>query len=499
MGNVKVPVICVSMAPAGSITKSSQLGQLDVSQKPDGSLSFSLDTNWRLPTDPIKILEVSFGMCPVGAGVFVLYTASDGTHIQFRTLGDNPFASDFLAPTGKRGPILITVGLANSSTGSLCIDSYINPTTTFSELAVGGDVITKFDYHQYSVTNSPGTTVVTGDVSLGMTDIHVAQANNNITFWYTTAVNGVHYYSAPLSALNTGQLIQLLGDGEGGRISTMLAAQEAGGSLLVDTLMSVNQTGALTLLQCASDTGLWQAVPFFAPSATNNMEVSSFTLRFIASSDDPSQPVQNCQLHIVASGAVAAISNGVRTTVDQEGRWYQADTVGAVSIIVSTSDMASFTFQVDQFQAQGQPAVPLNSLVLNPNAKINEKLASITTGKDLLSAETQSGQPLIEHGTVSDKDADIAAQVLVELNKKQILLGAPSHTLRKLTSQRKLYNPHGVTPVILCGQLPETAEERARLIKLLSARSWDDFWGAWNFLKEKASQVTSYVVTAIGV
>ncbi|KAJ6111869.1 hypothetical protein N7523_007930 [Penicillium sp. IBT 18751x] len=481
VGNMKFPLMCLSMAPAGAITKMSQLGQLDVSQNPDGSLSFSLDTSWRLPTDPIEIMCLSFGQCPVGAGVFILYTASDGTHIQFRTLGDDPFASDSLAPAG-----------------ALCIDSYVNPTTTFSELAVGGDVITNFDYHQYCVPNSPGTPVVTGDSSLGMTDIHVAQADNNITFWYTTAANGVHYYSAPLSALNTGQLIQLLDDGEGGRISTMMAAQEAGGSLLVDTLVSADQTGMLTLLQCASDTGMWQAVPFFAPSATNNIEVPSFTLRFTAATDDSTQPVQNCQLHIVASGAVAAISNGARTTIDQEGRWYQADTVGAVSIIVSSSDMASFTFQVDQFQAQGQPAVSLQSLVLNPNAKMNAKLATITSGNDLLKAKTQSGQLLIDTGTVSQDDANTAAQVLTELNKSQILLGAPSYTLRKLTSERKFYNPQGITPVILCGRLPDTAEATAHLIKSLSVSSWYDPWGVWSWIKDKAKQATSYIVTVVG-
>jgi hypothetical protein len=375
----------------------------------------------------------------------------------------------------------------------------MNPTTTFSELAVGGNVITKFDYHQYCAPDNPGTTVVTGETSLGIADIHVAQVDSNVTFWYTTAANGVHYYSAPLSDLNSGQLIQLVADGEGGRISTMLAAQEAGGSLLVDTLISADQTGVLTLLQCGSDTGMWQAVPFYEPSATNNIEVPSFTLRFMATSDDPTQPVQNCQLHIVASGAVAAISNGVRTTIDQNGRWYQADTVGAVSIIVSTSDMASFTFQMDQFQAQGQPPVSLQSPVLNPNAKMNAKLATITTGNDLLNAYTQSGHHLIDPGSVSKDDANAAAQVLGELNKKQILLGAPSHILLKLTSKRKMYNPQGITPIILCGRLPDTADEMAQLMRLLSVKSWYDPWGAWTWVKKKAQQATSYVVTLIGL
>lgn len=94
-------MIFLSLAPPGAITKSSQLGYLDISAQANGGFSFSLDTSWRLSTDPVEILGVTWGTCPVGQGAFVLYTASDGNHIQFRTFKGNDFTSEMQCPSGE--------------------------------------------------------------------------------------------------------------------------------------------------------------------------------------------------------------------------------------------------------------------------------------------------------------------------------------------------------------------------------------------------------------
>lgn len=89
------------MSPAGSVTQSSQLGYLDISANGGGGFDFSLDTSWRLATDPIQILSVTFGTCPLGQGAFVLYTASDGSHLQFCTFQGTGFVSEMTCPSGK--------------------------------------------------------------------------------------------------------------------------------------------------------------------------------------------------------------------------------------------------------------------------------------------------------------------------------------------------------------------------------------------------------------
>jgi len=99
VGQTSFPMMFLATAPQGAITQSSQLGYLDISAK-DGGYNFSLDTSWRLATDPIQILSVTFGTCPVGQGAFVLYTASDGNHLQFRTFQGDDFASEMQCPSG---------------------------------------------------------------------------------------------------------------------------------------------------------------------------------------------------------------------------------------------------------------------------------------------------------------------------------------------------------------------------------------------------------------
>jgi len=389
---------------------------------------------------------------------------------------------------------------AYSIIGALCLDSYTDPVTAYTNLVVGGDVITKFDYHQYTSGSGVGTPIVTGDTALGLKDIHIAPSTNLLTIWYTTIADGVNYYSAPMAQLNSGQLIQLLEDGTGGQISTMLTAIEPNGELYVNTLLSVDQSGSLTLLQCASDTGIWQQVPFFVPSAANNMEVPSFTLRFIAKSDDPNQPVANSLLHITASGSVEAFSNGESATIDQEGRWYPADTSGVVSIIVSTADMASFTFQVDQFQAQAQTAVTITTEVLNPNAKLNAKLVSlnIKSGNDLLNAKTQTGDQLIKAGTVPQADADNAAKIINQLNALSLVAGRPSRQLKKWKNYPNIDIPLGVLPEILCGCMPKNPVAQARFLKRLSLGDWRTGWGFFPWVYQKAKDAVNWVVQKAG-
>ncbi|KAJ3460819.1 hypothetical protein MRS44_011686 [Fusarium solani] len=481
-GTTNFPMTCLALAPPGALTKSSQLGYLDVSAKQGGGFDFSLNTSWRLATDPISILSVAFGTCPLGNGAFVLYTASDGNHLQFCRFGGSGFVSEMACPNG-----------------ALSIDSYVNPATTYTELLVGGDAVTLFTYRQYCVGQGVGTPVVTSSNALGVENLLAAQSQGIITMWYTTATSSVYYYTAQLASITGGQLIPLLDEGQGAQISTLLAAKEAQGALMVDTLLSADGTGNLTMLQCASDTGIWQLVPFYAPSDANNMDVPSFTLRFKASSDDPTQPVQSCQLHIVSSGAVEVFANGASATIDTKGKWYQADAFGVVSVIVSTADMSSFTFQVDQFQAAGGTSVAIQADVLNPNGKLNTKLAFIQHANDLLNAKTQTGEPLIAPGAVSHQDAEQAASMINQLNKTQIFLGRPGQPLKRIDNSPKVYNPKGKRPTILaCIVGDNTPREIERFLDRLSETSWYDPWGFFSWCYEKAKQATSWVLQKIG-
>jgi hypothetical protein len=288
---------------------------------------------------------------------------------------------------------------------------------------VGGDVVTRYKYKEYTNPKSKGTTMIQSNTALDPRDLYTAQSGDHLNIWYTTSTSAVYYYSTTTKSAATGDLIQLLPKGRGGQISHLLSSNNAK-SVMVKTLVSVDEGGNLTILQQASDTGMWEAHPFYITSYRHNMEIDCFTLRIAAHSDSaaPDQNPQRCSLHMMTSGYVRALLNGTTITLDEKGAWFDADETGVVTLILPTADLACHTLRVTGFRARNRSEISVDVELLNPSRKLNGKLAKIKTGKDLLNAKTQSGEQLIEPRTLTETEADYAASLLCQLNDEQIRL-----------------------------------------------------------------------------
>ena len=91
----------LAFQPADKITKESQLGRVRIKYV-DGTYTLAIDTDWKLATNPSRILHVAFGTCRVGQGAFVLYqTGSGDLKLQFRTFHGNKFQVEPICPAGK--------------------------------------------------------------------------------------------------------------------------------------------------------------------------------------------------------------------------------------------------------------------------------------------------------------------------------------------------------------------------------------------------------------
>ena len=103
IGNTPIPLVFLSLSPSGSASKDRTLGYLDVTADAAGKPVLTLNTSWasRLATKPLDILGVTFGTCPSGDGVFVLYQGSDRKHLQFIAFQGQAFAADLQCPAGK--------------------------------------------------------------------------------------------------------------------------------------------------------------------------------------------------------------------------------------------------------------------------------------------------------------------------------------------------------------------------------------------------------------
>lgn len=388
--------------------------------------------------------------------------------------------------------------LAYPGAGASCLTSYLDPTTNESVLLVGGDNITQYTFHQYVDAGGSGTPIATGGDSLGLKDIHVAQSGDSLTIWYTTVADGAQYYSTQISDINNGLLVPLLADGTGGQISGVLSASAGNAKVLVNTLLSVNGQGDLTLLQQASDTGMWETHPFYTPSDTNNMKVRSFTLRIRALTDTMTleQSVSNCQLHLVSSGLVHVLCNGMATTLTQDGGWYQADDTGVLTIIISTADISCHTVQADMFRPTQGPDIALTTTVLNPMQKVNSNLAAMNlTGNSLLGATTQTGKPLIDSGSITPDEANHAAGVISQLSSTQVQMQRGIVAM-PFVDRGQIFSAEtrNIKLIYLFGKLPADPD---LLVKITTLGSSSSPWDFFHYLFQVAEDVESWTVGTV--
>ncbi|PVF91371.1 hypothetical protein CPB86DRAFT_878560 [Serendipita vermifera] len=480
VGGLLFPLLFVAFQPLDKITKEDQLGYVEISVDSNSKTKISLNTSWKLATDTLRILDVTFGQCLLGKGAFVLYeTAGNALKLQFRVFDSRDFSVDLNAPPGAR-----------------CLTGYYDDTTEYTTFLVGGDVITQYKYADYNKSTGKGTTIIgSSDSPLGIKDIHTAQSGNAVTVWYTTGSDAAYYYSASTSSMGNGRLVQLLRDGAGGQISGLLSSKNKD-NLLVNTLLSVNESGDLTILQQASDTGMWESHPFFIPATTENLEIPSFTIRIQAHPDTvaPQGNTLGCQLHLTASGFVRVQSNGRTAVLDRNGAWYQADHTGTVTIIIATTDISCCTLQVDKFKAPKHDEIPLNVPVLAPSSKLNHKLAQIKDGKDLLDATTQSGKKLIEPGTVPLEEANEVASMIKALSEEHRIMTQPENISRPGTQRPTSSSRREGEIVHIAGKLSDDPN----IVWVTTGDSSGSPWDYFLYLFEKAKDIASWALRRVG-
>ncbi|RSL98350.1 hypothetical protein CEP52_010361 [Fusarium oligoseptatum] len=449
VGSGKLPMIFVALQPWDRITKEDQLAYIDATLDKNGHLKLALNKSWKLATNPLKILYVEFGTCRLGDGAFVLYETTNGLKLQFRTFGRRTFTTERTAPSG-----------------ATCLASYIDPVSNASVLLVGGDKITQYGYDDYKESSGTGTTMSVSPPS-GLNDMHTVQEGDSLTLWFTTSSNAAYYYSTSAKSLDQGTLIPLLPEGQGGQLSSMIHTS-TDGSTLVKSLVSVNETGNLTMLQQASDTGMWTTHPIYVTADGDNIEVDSFAIRIRAVSSQPTSENEYtaaCSLHLSASGYARVLRNGRADALHQDGEWFSTDHTGTITLMVPAADISCHTITIDKFKAPNDHVISLNTPLLNPSSKLAAKLSDIKTADDLLNAKTQSGKHLIAPGSLSKDDANKVAPMI--------------HSLSEL--HKTLESQGGIS------------EETDK-----SSSSETSPWDIFQFIFEKVKDVVEWIVEKVG-
>ncbi|KAI0841842.1 hypothetical protein F5Y06DRAFT_258371 [Hypoxylon sp. FL0890] len=472
-GSTSTPLVFAAFQPTDRITSEQQLGFVNVA----GS-TVKLDTSWSLSTNPEKIIDIAFGTCDLGDGLFVLYEVGDKTKIQFKIFqGDgDDFVVEPKCPPGVRS-----------------IATFMDPELNESVLITGGDVLSSHSSDQYLSTQNEGDIIAS---SMNIKDLHIAQADGELRIWYTTLASSVHYYTCKTSALSKGTTTPLLPKGRAGRISPLLAAHGSGKA--TSYVLSVGKSGNLTLLQQDPATKIWQNYPFYHASATNLTEVKGYTLRIQAKSDQTSGDgkeneralIPNCWLRLYSSGTIRCLVNGLETELSRDGSWFRTDMEGTLHVIFETSDASCHKVFVDCFCAgTSSPRSPsdlrvLSTPPLNPSAKVIAKLSNIKSGDDLLAARTQNGERVLGQN-VSKADADKAASAIA------MLVG---HLDKVDVRDTRKFAAH-------MSSLRMAQKTNLLAFQPLQLSIWDDIVDAgseaWNWVKDRVEDVVDWACDVV--
>lgn len=313
--------------------------------------------------------------------------------------------------------------LIANTPGATCLSSYLHPDSGQSIMLVGGKEVTKYTALQYTSSKKRGTIINTPDHIGGLKDLNVSQYGEELRLWYTTDADAVHYYTTTTRNPAKGTVIPLLAEKEGGRVSSMLKARseiDKNDKELVSSLISVDETGNLTLLQQDSATQIWQQCPFWYASQKDIMELRGYLLRMHAiaeDNDDKTTAIPGCYLRVSSSGVARCIINGRDATVSPTPQWFQTDTKGVLNIMLQNDDATCNEFCADAWRTHeaGSPETPLREIrILNPARKNVKKLEGVKTAADLRALQAPDGTYMVD-GNISVEDANNGATCISTL------------------------------------------------------------------------------------
>lgn len=372
-----------------------------------------------------------------------------------------------------------------------------------TSLLVAGDKITQFLPRDYLSTKGTGTAVDNLDNVPGLKDIHCSQAQENLRLWYTTVDDAVYYYTTTTADLSEGIRIPLLPEGQGGRVSGLLCAQSRDNesTLLVSSLLSVDQDANIYLLQQDSASKAWQRYPFWFSAEKNVKEVEGYMLRFRvvqdndpegSNNDDEGEMIVGSWLFVSCSGLVRCFINGKAATISPSGDWYQTDAKGVLNVLLQTEDATCHQFAVQRYRPVEIPGEKRRSdserliedPLLDPSEKVIARLKNIKTEDDLRGLKRQDGSALIGPD-VPTGDVSRAAEAFQQLSDRadEIHLDQKQKyaAYKMAVRELKLQAAGGeIAPFGFFGD------------------AWDWITGAWQWVGDKVTDAIDWGVKLVG-
>ncbi|KAL4984975.1 hypothetical protein BDW68DRAFT_193269 [Aspergillus falconensis] len=451
----------------------------------------TLVTPWSLPVNPKKIVDVTLITCSIGNGVMVLYEGFDSgkMYLVFKVLD-----SDDDDDIGDGFAVQVSC-----PAGATCLASYLDSSTAKTVVLVGGEVITALTSKNYISSHGGSGTAI--DKTKNLKDLQLSQTGEDLRLWYTTSANAVCYYTTTTKTLTEGEVIPLLAQNQGGRISSLLSSRprEGASDILVSSLLSVDQSGNLSLLQQDPRSHAWQLYPYWHASSEDVTEVKGLMVRLHTTvmneeDGDSSDLLPGSWLRVSCSGLVRCVVNGKHTTLSVTPQWYQTDAKGVLNILLQTEDATIHQFAVDAYRP-AQPAAfarngphlkerNLTDPLLDPMDKMLPRLEGVETADDVRSMKKPDGSLMFPE--ISNENAEGAAAAFSQLVK------SAKDVQEENKKRLKTYHAAIASP----------ESHKTDADGLVPLGFFDDvgdwFNGAWHWIEQAAEDAWDWVCEKVG-
>ncbi|EJU00471.1 hypothetical protein DACRYDRAFT_109190 [Dacryopinax primogenitus] len=414
-----------------------------------GSTSWAWDGQLGMPEEATGgMLDLCPGNCALGVGIYCLYVNAGVTNLMFQTTeaGARHYKFDLQVPQAAQR--IITYKESNNLT----------------HLLVLGGGLWHIPPDQTIHSGSQATQLSSDPLYATCAKLYLSQYGTDFSAWFLSGTTLAYQQGIAGSAgILDGTPVPLLNkfSGPTANFAAIIDPTTASQSLVV-----MDTTSMLTIMEQPSDTYVWKTTPFLVKQLDKVIDFSAYTSRVLIV-DSQGWPQGNKPFNIsTTAGWLTVIINGGSSLLGTDAIQVTTDSNGAITIIFPTSDLDAYELRVQD--ASGSSILGGQTFIFDPSDKVQTKLKAITTGDDLRNAKTADGTPILQGSTASPDDIDNAGKWIGEMSNQAI-------------EAIQLARAQGT---MLAADIDISAS--------------DIFWEGWNWVCETADSIKDFVVETSG-
>ncbi|KAH8802584.1 hypothetical protein F5884DRAFT_683783 [Xylogone sp. PMI_703] len=391
------PMVLAIHQPLDRIASGSDISRIFVNPTTN---SAKVLADLSLPVNASSILDIAPASSVYGKGLIVLYTMQSTTQLLCEYVRPDP--------TGNPGDVIWFDSSISCPTGATSIATFVD-SRNYSALVISHAQGLQYLMSNETISkNKPGILVSTDPLFKSAQELIISQDSTALSIWASNQSGQLGYSHTTTDAISNLEGVLLLDEG----LATSFAASVSrpvaanGNSYSWQSIVSVDNSGNLTLLQQCLDTGIWRNEPFYVASTTSNVPVQCYTITLQAF-DSQGMVLTNGTVQVSSSSQATAVLNGSSVTLTTSSSTFQLDAEGELAFIIPTSGVTGQTLTFAKLvDATGQDT-GLSPVTVDPTGKVFSVFAGIENGSQLANATTQAGKPLydgVEPPSSSDLD-----------------------------------------------------------------------------------------------